>query len=163
MSTNVTRSNTTQPHDHHGPAARPRSRRSKLVAATISGLVLTTGAYVGISRVITDHYVESQEFATVADAPAHNGVFNLPAWVPADATDITMTAQTQGGGRTLVMSTAAAEASGCEPALKAPDRDPAVDLDLPGGVRESDGQRCDTWHIVHQGERTYAWTAYFPS
>lgn len=120
---------------------------------------LGVAAVLGARAVYADHYEESRHYASAAAVPTHNGVFALPEWAPADATDITLRAQTQGRGRSTTLTSSRGLGDSCRPA-PAPEADPVPALDLPDGVRSGPGQRCGTWFVAREGAAVYAWEAY---
>ncbi len=143
-------------------ATPPKTSRCLVIRPLVVGLVVTAigiAAVLGLRAVYTDHYEETRHYASAAAIPSPNGVFVLPSWAPDDATDITFHVQTQGHGRSIVLTTSAGRAQGCRPA-PAPSADPVPALDLPGDLRSSPGERCDRWFVAREGTALYAWEAY---
>ncbi len=129
------------------------------LAVGIGVTALGIGVVLGVRSAYTDHYEESRHYDSVLAVPSHNGVFALPDWVPDDASDITVNAQTRGLGRSITLTSREDLARGCSPA-PAPVSDPVPSLDLPDAVRSSPGDRCGDWFVARSGTAVTAWEAY---
>lgn len=134
------------------------SRRRKPLLVGVAVAVAVLGLVLGGRALVRNHYLESRSYPSVAAVPPHNGVFVVPAWAPADSTDITINAQTQGKGRSITLTSRTA-LTGCRP-TPSPRADPVPDLHLSHRLRTAAGDRCEQWFVIRDNTTVYGWEAY---
>ncbi|MET9964129.1 hypothetical protein ABZ128_34485 [Streptomyces sp. NPDC006326] len=113
---------------------------------------------------------KSRHFVTAADAPRQEKrAFALPAWIPADATDIRIRERSSGKARVIRFTLGATPLDGPQCSSGTPKRQTGPKLGAtwwPRGTRAEERPECRDFYqyqVTVRGKRVYAWTDGTPS
>ncbi|MFD3325920.1 hypothetical protein [Streptomyces sp. NPDC058701] len=152
------------------------NRRPLVIAAATVG-VLATGAFAlpnlppnPVTDVVNDRvfHERGRQFATAADASGQRGrkerEFDLPSWIPKDATHVRMKVRTTGETRLIRFTLGKTPLDGPQCAAGTPGKVQDPDLAArwwPDGIRAEARPECRDlrqYQVAVRGKRVYAWT-----
>ncbi|MFD3676519.1 hypothetical protein [Streptomyces sp. NPDC058613] len=150
------------------------NRRPLVIAAATVG-VLAIGAFAlpnlppnPVTDVVNDRvfHEKGRQFATAADAPVRRGrqEFDLPSWIPKDATHVRMKVRTTGEARLIRFTLGKTPLDGPQCASGTPGKVEDPDLGArwwPDGIPAEARPECRDqrqYQVAVRGKRVYAWT-----